>query len=108
MTEQERQEIKAKLIELGFWESRELGNPASDQYDATALNGRLDAKLADDVYLVSTIVDKYSLARQVQVFNGDRIYTLATADNYPEAICRAALALPEFLKQHPECAADQK
>jgi hypothetical protein len=27
---------------------------------------------------------------------------------YPEAITLAALALPEFLRRHPECAADQK
>jgi hypothetical protein len=32
-------------------------------------------------------------------------YRIAEGDNYPEAIFRAALALPEFLKQHPECAA---
>jgi hypothetical protein len=36
-------------------------------------------------------------------------YTLVNAaSSYPEAISLAALALPEFLRRHPECAADQK
>ena len=37
----------------------------------------------------------------------ERAYNLAIADTYPESICLAALALPEFLRRHPECAADQ-
>jgi hypothetical protein len=46
-----------------------------------------------------------AVARQVLILRLDREYSLATANNYPEAICLAALALTEFLKDHPECAA---
>jgi hypothetical protein len=47
-------------------------------------------------------------AQRVEVVKGRSVYPLATADSYPEAISLAALALPEFLRQHPECSTDQK
>jgi hypothetical protein len=105
MTYQEQQEMKARLIDLGFWGATELGDPTANNHDASTLNLRLEAKLAKDVFLVSTPTTSHSLTRQVMVFHGNHIYPIATADNYPEAICLAALALPEFLKQHPEYAA---
>jgi hypothetical protein len=37
MTEQERQEIKARLIELGFWGADEAGDRAADRRDAMTL-----------------------------------------------------------------------
>jgi hypothetical protein len=106
MTEQERREIKAKLIELGFWRADEPGNPAADYLDATTLNQRVDAKVAEGVFVVSMVVSSYSSARQILVLQDEQMYPLITADNYPEAVCLAALALSEFLKEHPECAAD--
>jgi hypothetical protein len=98
--------MKFKLIELGFWGAEERGDPAADYQDATTLNRRADAKLAKDVFLVSMITTSHSSARQVLIFHGDHEYLLVVADNYPEAICLAALALPRLLKDHPECAAD--
>src|SRR4030095_7794779 len=98
----ERQEMKARLIDLGFWGADEIGDPTTNNHDASTLNMRMDAKLAKDVFLVATPTTSHSLARQVLVFHGNHIYPLATADNYPEAVCLAALALPEFLRQHPE------
>jgi hypothetical protein len=107
VTESEKQEIKARLIEFGYWGAEEWGDPTKNLHDAGTLNDRLQAKLAKDVFLVSRI-DDHSLTREVVIIDIHQTHTLATADNYVEAISRAALALPEFLKQHPECAADQK
>ena len=108
MTEQERQEIKAKLIELGFWGDTEQGDPVADHRDSQTLQERLWRLLANDVTLASTGFSIDSPAQRVEVVKGRSVYPLATADSYPEAISLAALALTEFLRQHPECSTDQK
>jgi len=108
MTDQERQAITAKLVELGFWETDEPGDPAVDYHDAKTLHARVGAKLAGDALVVSTCASSYSSARRVLILHGERSYPLGSADNYPESICLAALALPQFLEEHPECAADQE
>jgi len=105
MTEQERQGTRAKLIEFGFWGVSEPGDPTTDNHDAGILNDRLQTKLAEDVHLISEPVSARSLTREVVIFHGNQIYKLVAAPNYSEAISLAALALPEFLRQHPECAA---
>lgn len=105
MSEQERREIKTKLIELGLWGAAEQGDPVTDHRDSQTLQERLARSLADSVILASTGFSITSPARRVEVVKGKFIYPLVAADSYPEAICLAALALPEFLKQHPECAA---
>jgi hypothetical protein len=108
MTEQERQEIKARLIELGFWGADEPGDPTTDHYEAGVLHNRLQAKLATNTYLISDAAPDRLLTREIVIFCDYQAYKLAAADNYPEAICLAALALPEFLGQHPKCAVDQE
>jgi hypothetical protein len=45
MTEQERQAVKAKLIEFGFRGADEPGDPTTDIHDAGALHDRIQAKL---------------------------------------------------------------
>src|SRR5215475_3373454 len=107
MTEQERQEIKAKLIEFSFWGADEPGDPTRDYHDAQKLQDRAEGKLAKRTFLVSTIVPNRPPTRCGMVVSGERAYNLAIAETYPESICLAALALPEFLRRHPECAADQ-
>jgi len=105
MTDQERQDIKAKLIELGVWASHEVGDPLTSREAASVVQSRLQEQLADAVLLASTGNVGGSPARHIDVVRGEFSYRIADGDNYPEAICLAALALPEFLKQHPECAA---
>jgi hypothetical protein len=48
------------------------------------------------------------LIRDIVILHEYQIYKLVTAPNYIEAISSAALAVPKFLRQHPECAADQR
>jgi hypothetical protein len=108
MTDHERQAITAKLFELGFWGTDEPGDPVSDYHDAKTLHARVGARLAGDASVVSTCASSHSSARRVLISQGERLYPLGAADNYPESICLAALALPQFLEEHPECAADQE
>jgi hypothetical protein len=105
MTEQERQEVKARLIELGLWGADEPGDATADYQDALTLHNRVEGRLAGNVILFSMGLTMGSPARKIEATCDEFTYQLGAADNYPEAICLAALALPEFLKQHPECAA---
>lgn len=105
MTERKRHGIKDKLIELGFWGADEPGDPTATYQDALTLHDRVAIRIDKDNFRVSTWVGTNSLSRQAQVVCSEIVYNLAAADNYPESICLAALALPKFLKQHPECAA---
>jgi hypothetical protein len=109
MTEEERQKIKAGLIELGLWGADEPGDPRAEVHDAGTLNDRLQARLTKSAFLVSERASDRSWTRVVVIFHEDQTYKLVTAAiSYPEAIFLAALALPEFLRRHPECAADRK
>src|SRR5262249_30224040 len=108
MTEQERQEIKVKLIELGFWGATEQGDPVTDHRDSQTLQERLARLLANGVTLASTGFSFDSPAQGVEGVKGSFVYPLSTDESDPEAICLALLTLHEFLRQHPECAADQK
>ena len=108
MTEVERQEIKAKLIALGFWGEGERGDPTIGFQDAMTLYDRMAARLAQDHFQVSSWVGTDSLSRYAQVVCGRIVYELAAADTYTECICFAAMALHEFLKEHPECVTSQK
>ena len=108
MTESEKQEIKAKLIELGFWGTDEAGDPTVDHRDALTLYNRVAERLSKGSALYSSGLTAISRSRKIEVKRDESSYRLADGPNFPESICRAALALPEFLRQHPECAADQK
>jgi len=108
MTEQMKEENKAKLIELGFWGATEQGAHVTDHRDSQTLQERLARLLTDDVTLASTGVSIDLPAQRVEMIKGRSVYPLATADSYLEATYLAALALPEFLRQHPECSTDQK
>jgi|SRR5262249_36081543 len=108
MTDNERQQLKSKLIKERFWGAEDLGDPTIDKYAAITLRDRANKKLVDGVYLTFTEHVGKSPGRKVEVVHGEFTYLLANADTYSEAICLAALELPEFLKQYPECAADQK
>ena len=108
MTESEKQEIKAKLIELGFWGADESGDPTVDQRDALILYNRVAERLSKGSGLYSSGLTAISRSRKIEVKCGESSYRLADGPNFLESICRAALSLPEFLRRHPECAADQK
>jgi hypothetical protein len=51
MTDEERQRIKAQLIESGLWGANERGDPTTNLQDSGILQERLEVKLAHGVYL---------------------------------------------------------
>jgi hypothetical protein len=105
MTQQERQEVKAKLVELGFWDSDDPGDPTNDHQCSQTLHHTLENQLAGDFHLSSINYAGDAPECRVELSAGDDSHLLATAPSPPEAMCLAALALPEFLRQHPEYAA---
>src|SRR5262245_22702292 len=108
MTDNERQQLKSKLIKERFWGAEDLGDPTIDKYAAITLRDRANKKLVDGVYLTFTGPVGESPAGKVEVVRGEFTYLLANADTYSEAICLAAFELPAFLKPYPERAADQQ
>jgi hypothetical protein len=107
MTQQERHEVKAMLIELGFWDASDPGDPTTDYQSSQTLHHILENHLAKDLFLSSANFIGDSSECRVELVQGPSSYTLATAANPPEAMWMAALALPEFLRQHPECASEE-
>jgi hypothetical protein len=93
VTESERHEIKAKLIEFGFWGVGEEGDPTSDYDDALKVQDRAESKLAKYTFLVSITVTHRPPTYYAMVMSSERGHALAIADTYPESICLAALAL---------------
>jgi len=105
MTDEERQLLKAQLTESGFWQADEPGDPTQDLYSLGLLIGRIRDRLAADASLFTRLVQVDSQhTREVCVACGGREWRLATAGTISAAFCRAAILLPEFLRQHPECA----
>jgi hypothetical protein len=105
MTDEQRQEVKTKLIEMGFWRADETGRPLTSEKDAKVVQLRICDRLGPAVYLDSYGHPDGWRVQYIDILRLQFSYRIAEGDNYPEAICRAAQALPEFLKKHPECAA---
>jgi len=108
MTEQERNEIKSKLIELGFCGTDDEGDPTADEKALGVLLERMEERLAVGLLLSTDFADAVRKTREVRVLGVGIDHPLAAGDDLFAAICRTALALPDFLRQHPECARDGK
>ena len=87
MTESEKQEIKAKLIELGFWGTDEAGDPTVDHRDALTLYNRVAERLSKGSALYSSSLTAISRSRKIEVKRGESSYRLADGHNFPESIC---------------------
>jgi len=94
MTDRERQEIKNKLIELGFWGANEEGDPTSDLHAAEELQRRMKKRFATSFLSSTSFADVILRMREVRI--GEDVFV---------AMCLSALAIPDYLKRHPECAA---
>lgn len=106
MTNDESQEIIKNLTLLGLWTRDDAGDPTIDREAADLLYVRIEKILAPSAF---PVVNGHpgggdSGARDVNFITGKSHYHIASGSTYQEAICRAALALPAFLDQHPECA----
>jgi hypothetical protein len=109
MTEQEKQEIKTQLIQLGFWGEDERGDPLTNAAHAARLRSRIAERLSCMLAVtsgVNAVITDLSPRRVSAVCKGSE-KTIADGATYAEAGCLAALALPQFVKENPECAARQ-
>ena len=108
MTDEERKQLKQRLIELRFWRVDEPGDPTTDVECANRVRRRIHEKINGLLATHGGVNGgaSYDTHRKVLVIGnnieGDNVYEIASGDTYAEAICLAAAALPEFLKQHPE------
>jgi hypothetical protein len=104
MTKEEQQEVKAKLIELGYWGADEPGNPTTDRHALGELRKRMARQIAPGFSVRAELVHKRSMKSVVRIVGPGIDHAFTAGADAVLAICRAALELPEFLKQHPECA----
>jgi hypothetical protein len=105
MTESGRQEVKARLIELGFWMESEKGDPATDPSAAGALRKRIEGRIAAQCVMPAGFADEEMTRRRARLVGPGIDHAFSADEDMAIAICRAALELPEFLKEYPECAA---
>ena len=106
MTEQQRREIKLKLIELEFWEATDYGDPTSDDFGLGVLIKRMEKRLALGCRLSIDFADESMIKREARVVGEGIDEFLAVGEDLFTAICLAALALPEFLERNPECSSN--
>jgi hypothetical protein len=105
MTPEERRRLKALLIESGFWQADEAGDPTQHVYSLGLVIGRMKQRLAEDASLFVRLVQHDSQpTREVWVACRGTEWQLAAGSTLAAAFCLAAVMLPEFLRQHPECA----
>jgi len=71
VTESEKQEIKAKLIELGFWGADEAGDPTVDQRDGLILYNRVAERLSKGSGLYSSGLTAMSRSRKTGAKRGE-------------------------------------
>jgi hypothetical protein len=97
----EERSLKDCLIQGGLWEEGE-GDPLADNRSLGLLLDRVQGKFASGVLVVFYEPIPGSEGREIRVALNGYQRTLTTGANITEAICKAALILPEFLQQHPE------
>jgi hypothetical protein len=109
MTGEERRQIKARLVEAGFWGEDEPGDPTINVGQSLEVLVRAERAYGVGILLspgVSGNAREISLQTggRASVFcNGAELPLESWGDTFAESACSAALALRAFLKQHPEC-----
>jgi hypothetical protein len=106
MNEVEREQIKTELMRAGFWDEDNIGDPTAEDAAATKLYYELECLLREGVYL-NFAYERDLQHQELCIRRGDFVYALPEGENRNEAICLAALVLPEFLRLCPEYAAGE-
>lgn len=103
MTNEDRQQLKAELLKSGFWDDAG-GDPTAEDAAATELYYSMERRLREGVYL-NFAYSPDARHQELCIRRDDFLYALPQGDDRCEAICLAALVLPEFLRRCPEYAA---
>lgn len=105
MNTEDRQHLKAALVQAGLWPDDEQEDPTCEWPATHALTERMQELLASeaclDLIVPLTREDGFTL----MVIWRKSEYVIATGSNFYEVVCRGALVLRHFLHEHPECAA---
>jgi hypothetical protein len=101
----EPKDLKKCLIEAGFWGTDDEGDLATDVEAVELVIGRMQERLAEDVSLLFYAPEVAHPEHEARLEWAGGRQTLASGVSIGDAICNAALALSDFLKQHPDCAA---
>jgi len=107
--------VRDKLIAAGLWDRENAADPEMDEAAAEALLGGLKRHLRPGVSVIiipdpgESPVFRPMIRKDTGANALEMMGMLVAADDKfnsrAHAICAAALALPGFLKQHPELAA---
>jgi hypothetical protein len=109
MTGEERRQIKARLIEAGFWGEDGPGDPTINVGQALEVQVRAERACGVGILLSPGVTGKakeisLQTGGRASVFcNGAELPLESYGDTFAESACSAALALRAFLKRHPEC-----
>ena len=95
--------IDERLIEAGFW-NKEDGRFANTGHSLALVLIRMNRRLANGVRLDFHHYIKGQPECEARLTWGEQERVLDFGQTLADAICNAALALPDFLKAHPECA----
>ncbi len=66
MNEEERQEIKFALIELGYWGANEEGDPTTNDRAVGVLLPRIERRLPPGLFLYTDLVGKLMMTHDVR------------------------------------------
>lgn len=100
-----RHSVRERLIEAGIWTADDARDPSADPAAGVVLLGAMKKLLARGAYLSYTVSLDSTPLTEVFINRESEKFLLATDADLYVAICQAALALPGFLKQLPEFAA---
>jgi len=96
---------REQLILSGLWSADDVRDPAADPGAGVALLGAMKKLLARGTYLSYSVSLGSTPLTEVFINREGEKFLLATDGDLYVALCQAALALPDFLKQLPEFAA---
>jgi len=107
--------VREKLIAAGLWDREDAGDPETDEASAEVLLNGLKKLLAPGVSVIvladpgtppvfRPLIRKHAGTHALEMM-GMLTISNDKFNSRTKAICAAALALPEFLKQQPDLAA---
>jgi len=100
----EKRRLIERLTIAGFWEADDEGDVTTDEKALGSLLDRVERRLAKNVlFFVNGPGTGRSSYEIGLVWPGGKRF-IGSGSTLAYAICDAALALPGFLHEHPECA----
>ena len=97
--------LREQLIKADLWNADDARDPAYNPAASTILLSRMKKPLEKGAYISYCVSLDRTPSTEVFINYEGKRYCLAMDVDLYIAICKAALMLPEILRQYPECAA---